>query len=85
MDEIIELIETKLHFGKYYLIEERGKKEEMDTYVAYISAKNVTSGHLVIYDKEAYMFTFKTIYKSSKGYYIKIKGKTVYLEDFKED
>ena len=52
MDEIIKLIETKPHFGKYYLIEERGKKEEMDTYVAYISAKNVTSGHLVIYDKE---------------------------------
>lgn len=85
MEEIIKLIETKPHFGKYYLIEERGKKEEMDIYVAYISAKNAPSGHVTLYDKEAYMFTFKTIYKSSKGYCVKIKGKTVYLEDFKED
>ena len=85
MEEIMKLIETKKHFGKYYLIEERGKKEQVEKYIKNISAKNATHGYLVIYDKEAYMFTFKTIYKSSKGYYIKIKGKTVYLEDFKED
>jgi hypothetical protein len=85
MDEIIKLIETKPHYNDYYLIEERGKKEQIGKYIETISAKNATDGYLVIYDKESYMFTFKTIYKSSKGYYIKIKGKTVYLEDFKED
>lgn len=85
MDEIIKLIEKKPHFDKYYLIEERGKKERMGKYIETISAKNATDGYLVIYDKETYMFTFKTIYKSSKGYYIKLKGQTVYLENFEED
>ena len=79
MDEIIKLIETKPHFDEHYLIEECGKKEQMGKYIETISA---TDGYLVIYDKEAYMFTFKTIYKNSKGYYIKLKGQTVYLEDF---
>ena len=85
MDEIIKLIETKPHFDEYYLIEECGKKEQMGKYIETISAKNATDGYLVIYDKEAYMFTFKTIYKNSKGYYIKLKGQTVYLEEFEED
>ena len=85
MDGIIKLIETKPHVGEYYLIEECGKKEQMGKYIETISAKNATDGYLVIYDKEAYMFTFKTIYENSKGYYIKLKGQTVYLEDFEED
>ena len=85
MDEIIKLIETKPHFDKYYLIEERGKKEQMGKYIETISAKNSTDGYLVIYDKEVCMFTFKTIYKSRKGYFIKLKGQNVYLEDFEED
>ena len=85
MDEIMKLIETKPHVGEYYLIEERGKKEQMGKYIETMRAKNATDEYLVIYDKEAYMFTFKTIYKNSKGYYIKIKGQTVYLEEFEED
>ena len=85
MDEIMKLIETKPHYNDYYLIEERGKKEQMGKYIETISAKNSTDGYLVIYDKEVCMFTFKTIYKSRKGYFIKLKGQNVYLEDFEED
>ena len=84
MEEIMKLIEAKPCYEEYYLIEERGKKEYFEGYKVGFIAKNATLGYLIIYDKEAYMFTFKTIYKNSKGYFIKLKGKIVYLEDFKE-
>lgn len=85
MEEIMKLIEAKPRFGEYYLIEERGKKEYFEGHKRGCISKDATQGYLIIYDKEAYMFTFKTIYKNSKGYFIKLKGKTVYLEDFKKD
>lgn len=84
MEEIMKLIEAKPCYEEYYLIEERGKKEYFEGHKSCIVSKDATQGYLIIYDKEAYMFTFKTIYKNSKGYFIKLKGKTVHLEEFKE-
>ena len=57
----------------------------MEKYIENINVKNATQGYLVIYDEKAYMFTFKTIYKNRKVYFIKIKGLIVYLEDFDID
>lgn len=85
MEEIMKLIKMKPHYDSYHLIEERGDKEKMEKYIENINAKNATQGYLVIYDEKAYMFTFKTIYKNRKGYFIKIKRLTVYLEDFDID
>lgn len=48
--------------------------KEIEKYIKKYKAKN-----------KILFVTFKTIYKNSKGYYIKLKGQTVYLEDFEED
>jgi hypothetical protein len=80
-----DFLKGKPNFDDLYILNERGNKEEMDTPQRNWVSKEATKGILEIFDARNNTYSQNTIFKNSKGYYFKKRGKRYYLKDFLGD
>lgn len=84
MLDIEEEIKKCKHLNNIYILKEKGDRTKKYPRIENINSVDITQASVDVYNSDTHMYSNKSVYEGKKGYYIKAKGKRLYLDEFEE-